>query len=183
MAEHGTKDRTYKFGERNSGTKTKSGEPQDYDALLERCLRRKELFEDPEFACARETVWGTKNPSFKVVWKRPAEICEHPEFLTDTFSRFDIEQGSLGNCWVLASMATLTLHKDLFNNVVPEGQSFAEGKYAGIFKFRLWKANRWIEIVVDDRLPYREDTEALAFTSSSSSNEFWSAILEKAYAK
>lgn len=183
MAEHGTKDRTYKFGERNSGTKTKSGEPQDYDALLERCLRRKELFEDPEFPCARETIWGTKNPTFEVVWKRPAEFCEHPEFLTDTFSRFDIEQGSLGNCWVLASMATLTLHKDLFNNVVPEGQSFAEGKYAGIFKFRLWKANRWIEIVVDDRLPYREDTEALAFTSSSASNEFWSAILEKAYAK
>ncbi|KAL1440201.1 hypothetical protein MTO96_010009 [Rhipicephalus appendiculatus] len=178
-----TKEKIYRFGERFSGTKTKSGEPQDYEVLLKECLKRQELFEDPEFLCVRQTAWGTTKPEFKIVWKRPWEICENPAFLNESFSRFDVEQGGLGNCWVLASMATLTLHKDLFNNVVPEGQSFEKDKYAGIFHFRLWKANRWIDIVIDDRLPYREDEKTLAFVSSSASNEFWSALLEKAYAK
>lgn len=183
MADTKTKEKIYKFGERFSGTKTKSGEPQDYEALLNLCLKRQELFEDHEFPCARETAWGTQKPDFEVVWKRPWEICENPAFLNESFSRFDVEQGGLGNCWVLASMATLTLHKDLFNNVVPEGQSFERDKYAGIFHFRLWKANRWIDVVIDDRLPCQEDGKSLAFVSSSSSNEFWSALLEKAYAK
>ncbi|XP_070390113.1 calpain-A-like [Dermacentor albipictus] len=182
MAEK-TKEKIYKFGERFSGTKTKTGEPQDYEALLKRCLERQELFEDHEFPCVRETVWGIKEPEFEIVWKRPWEICESPEFLNETFSRFDVRQGGVGNCWMLASMATLTLHQDLLKNVVPEGQSFEKDKYAGIFHFYLWKANRWIDIVVDDRLPYREDRETLAFVTSSASNEFWSALLEKAYAK
>lgn len=183
MADTKTKEKIYKFGERFSGTKTKSGQPQDYEALLNLCLKRQELFEDHEFPCARETAWGTQKPEFEVVWKRPWEICENPAFLNESFSRFDVEQGGLGNCWVLASMATLTLHKDLFNNVVPEGQSFERDKYAGIFHFRLWKANRWIDVVIDDRLPCQEDGKSLAFVSSSSRNEFWSALLEKAYAK
>ncbi|XP_075541676.1 calpain-A-like isoform X2 [Dermacentor variabilis] len=178
-----TKEKIYKFGERFSGTKTKTGEPQDYEVLLKRCLKRQELFEDHEFPCVRETAWGTKEPEFEVVWKRPWEISENPDFLNETFSRFDVEQGGLGDCWLLASIATLTLHQDLFKNVVPEGQSFQKDKYAGIFHFRLWKANRWIDIVVDDRLPYREDEKTLAFVTSSAKNEFWSALLEKAYAK
>uniref|UniRef100_A0A6G5A1F5 Putative cytosolic ca2+ dependent cysteine protease n=1 Tax=Rhipicephalus microplus TaxID=6941 RepID=A0A6G5A1F5_RHIMP len=178
-----TKEKIYRFGERFSGTKTRSGEPQDYEVLLKECLKRQELFEDHEFPCVRETAWGTTKPQFRIVWKRPWEICENPAFLNESFSRFDVEQGGLGNCWVLASMATLTLHKDLFKNVVPEDQSFEKDKYAGIFHFRLWKANRWIDVVVDDRLPCRKDENKLAFVSSSASNEFWSALLEKAYAK
>lgn len=177
------KARVYKFGERFSGTKTKSGEPQDYEVLHEKCLKRKELFEDPEFHCVKESAWGNAEPEFEVIWKRPPEICEEPKFLKGGFSRFDVKQGGMGNCWVVASMATLTLHEELFKNVVPEGQSFDKEKYAGIFRFRLWKANRWIDIVVDDRLPYNKDGECLAFISSNSSNEFWSALLEKAYAK
>uniref|UniRef100_G3MR51 Calpain catalytic domain-containing protein n=1 Tax=Amblyomma maculatum TaxID=34609 RepID=G3MR51_AMBMU len=183
MADHRDKEKIYKFGERFSGTKTKSGEPQDYDAILERCLKRQELFEDPEFPCAKETAWGTSKPEFEVIWKRPWEISKNPEFLKRGFSRFDVQQGGMGDCWVVASMATLTLHSELFKNVVPQDQTFAKEKYAGIFHFRLWKANRWIDIVIDDRLPYNKEAESLAFISSKSSNEFWSALLEKAYAK
>jgi hypothetical protein len=39
--------------------------------------------------------------------------------------------------------------------VIPQDQGFAErDKYAGIFHFRFW-FGRWIEIVVDDRIPIR----------------------------
>lgn len=81
---------------------------------------------------------------------------------------------------MVASTANLTLSDELFSRVVPEDQSFDQD-YAGIFHFRIWKANRWIDVVIDDRLPTLDGS--LIFMKSRSGNEFWSALLEKAYAK
>lgn len=178
----GEKSKIYKYGERFSGTKTLSGQVQDYEALLEKCLQQKELFEDPEFPCKLPSVFGSKEPNLKISWKRPGELHENPLFCKDGYSRFDVKQGKLGNCWVVASTAILTIHKDLFSRVVPSGQNFEDGKYAGIFHFVMWKDNRWVDVVIDDRLPVDEDGD-LAFMKSNTDGEFWSALLEKAYAK
>lgn len=83
---------------------------------------------------------------------------------------------------MVASTAILAMHKDLLARVVPEPQNFDEDKYAGIFHFRLWKDNRWVDVPVDDRLPVNEDGELL-FMCSRAKDEFWSALLEKAFAK
>lgn len=175
--------KVYKYGERYSGTKTRCGNVQDYEVLRSIYLKRKELFEDPEFPCTEQNVFGEKEPEFNLEWKRPYELCDNPEFLTEGFSRFDVEQGCLGNCWMVASVSALAMHEELFKNVVPDDQSFTDGEYAGIFHFRLWKANRWVDVVVDDQLPFDADSGWLAFMRSSTTHEFWSALLEKAYAK
>jgi hypothetical protein len=45
-------------------------------------------------------------------------------------------KGELGDCWLQAAIANLTMHENLFDQVVPkEDQSFSES-YAGIFHFR-----------------------------------------------
>lgn len=51
------------------------------------------------------------------------------------YSRFDVQQGELGDCWLLAAAANLTLYRRLFLQIVPDDQDF-DDKYAGIFHFR-----------------------------------------------
>ncbi|XP_064483880.1 calpain-B-like isoform X3 [Ornithodoros turicata] len=170
----------YKLGERGSGFKNRTGRVQDFDLLRKECLANGTLFEDPEFACTAASVWGSKDAKFPVRWLRPTEICSYPKLFVEGASRFDVVQGSVGNCWMVASVANLTLSNELFTRVVPEDQSF-DVDYAGVFHFRIWKANRWIDVVVDDRLPTLDGQ--LIFMKSRTGDEFWSALLEKAYAK
>ncbi|XP_022710373.1 calpain-A-like isoform X2 [Varroa jacobsoni] len=170
----------FKLGERGSGLRTRSGKIQTFSEIQQQCKESGELFDDPEFPCTNESVFGCSEPKHRVRWLRPSEIASSPCLFVDGASRFDVVQGSVGNCWMVAALANLTLNDELFNRVVPQDQNF-DNEYTGAFHFRVWKANRWIDVCVDDRLPTRNGE--LLYMKSRSGNEFWSALLEKAYAK
>ncbi|XP_059608759.1 calpain-B isoform X4 [Phlebotomus argentipes] len=169
----------FRLGERGSGLRSR-GDVQDFHTLRQQCLASGTLFEDPEFPAADSSLQFSRRPDRYVQWLRPMEIADDAQFFVEGYSRFDVQQGELGDCWLLAAAANLTQDPKLFFRVVPEDQSFSED-YAGIFHFRFWQYGRWIDVVIDDRLPtYRGE---LLYMHSTEKNEFWSALLEKAYAK
>ncbi|XP_063865528.1 calpain-A-like isoform X10 [Scylla paramamosain] len=148
--------------------------------LRQEALASGKLYSDPEFLPNNFSINfnGVTRRSYE--WKRPLELFQNPQFFIDGATRFDIQQGELGDCWLLAAVANLTQHPHLFHVVVPRDQGFTH-QYAGIFHFKFWQYGRWQEVVIDDLLPTYHGH--LVFMHSRNKNEFWCALLEKAYAK
>ncbi|ESO84226.1 hypothetical protein LOTGIDRAFT_108350 [Lottia gigantea] len=158
---------------------------RDYESILAECLAIRRLYTDPEFPPDERSLYISNAPVRenygRVIWKRPRDIVSYPVFTSD-ISRHDLNQGRIGNCWFVAAAAIIcTSHRNILERIVPLNQSF-ERNYAGVFHFNFWWYGEWVEVVVDDYLP--TNGRNLIFCQNvGNRNEFWSALLEKAYAK
>uniref|UniRef100_A0A8C2F6F1 Calpain 5a n=1 Tax=Cyprinus carpio TaxID=7962 RepID=A0A8C2F6F1_CYPCA len=159
-------------------------EEQHFSALRKQCQQNRTLFEDPSFPAVDQSLFSLGNRIGKVTWKRPKELCEDPHLFVNGISAHDLHQGQLGNCWFVAACSSLASREALWQKVIPDwkDQEWDEQKpesYAGIFHFRFWRFGEWVDVVIDDRLPTANGK--LIYCHSNDSNEFWSALVEKAY--
>ncbi|KAF8561120.1 hypothetical protein P879_01410 [Paragonimus westermani] len=140
------------------------------------------LFLDLEFpATASSLTHETeKVADLDITWLRPSELSENPCLFAHSRPE-TVRQGRLGNCWFVAACACLILHEDVFQRVVVIPQFRTWSNYYGLFEFRFWRFGEWIHVVVDDLLPTLNGE--LLCCHSCNPNEFWCALLEKAYAK
>uniref|UniRef100_A0A3B5M044 Calpain catalytic domain-containing protein n=1 Tax=Xiphophorus couchianus TaxID=32473 RepID=A0A3B5M044_9TELE len=156
---------------------------QDFQQLKEYCVIRRVRFIDDMFPPDHRSIGrDVLQPAdlVRVEWVRPSKIVPNPSFIVDGVSRFDFGQGMVGNCWFLASIGALTFQDLVLKQVVPLEQTFDED-YCGLFHFRFWRFGKWVDVVIDDKLPTINGQ--LIFVHSKNPTEFWPALMEKAYAK
>ncbi|XP_027131082.1 calpain-1 catalytic subunit [Larimichthys crocea] len=156
---------------------------QNYMELKQYCLIKGVRYIDDMFPPdVRSIGQGLLSPADlkRVEWLRPRKIAPNPDFVLDGISRFDFGQGIVGDCWFLASIGALTFQTEVLGQVVPLEQAF-DDSYCGLFHFRFWRFGRWVDVVIDDKLPTINGR--LIFVHSKDPNEFWPALMEKAYAK
>ncbi|XP_067102567.1 calpain-5-like [Osmerus mordax] len=160
-------------------------EGQSFSSLRRQCLQSGGLFEDPLFPASDQSLFNQANTIGRITWKRPKDLCSDPHLFVNGISAHDLNQGQLGNCWFVAACSSLASREALWQKVIPDWKDQEWDKpesYAGIFHFRFWRFGKWADVVIDDRLPTVNNGE-LVYCHSSDSNEFWSALVEKAYAK
>ncbi|XP_054845174.1 calpain-13-like [Eublepharis macularius] len=156
---------------------------QDFVYLRDYCLSQGVLFEDDTFPAHVSSIGYnllSEDKLHQIQWMRPNDILENPKLIVNDVSRFDILQGEIGDCWLLAALGSLTLQQRFLENVIPKDQDFKHN-YAGIFHFRFWHFGDWMDVVIDDRLPFLNGRYLSVHPRSTS--EFWPSLLEKAYAK
>ncbi|KAF7994406.1 hypothetical protein HCN44_003878 [Aphidius gifuensis] len=148
---------------------------QDFHDLQRNLLEKKDQFEDDQFS---EELFEL---SKEKILKRPKDIINNPVLFIKNKKYFLPRQGRLNDCWFIVALINLQYYPNLFQFIVqPNEQSF-DNNYAGIFHFRFWQAGTWVDVVIDDRLP--TENGKLVYASSGYENEFWPALIEKAYAK
>ncbi|KAM4590544.1 calpain-5-like [Fundulus diaphanus] len=161
-------------------------EEQSFVALRRQCRQNGSLFEDLLFPASDQSLFYQRNHIGHVTWKRPKELSPDPHLFVDGISAHDLHQGQLGNCWFVAACSSLASREALWQKVIPDWKDQEWDKenpdsYAGIFHFQFWRFGRWVDVVIDDRLPTVNGK--LVYCHSNDKNEFWSALVEKAYAK
>ncbi|KAK6210051.1 calpain family cysteine protease [Colletotrichum tabaci] len=150
------------------------------------------------------------NPSASVpkAVKRVHEIFEKPTFMKN-INGGDVKQGSLGDCWL---MATLTALANVEGGI--ERTCVEYDTRIGIYGFVFYRDGEWIYSIIDDKLylkspcwdspsmqrdllqqidredvervyrkTYQTGSKALFFAQCKDQNETWVPLIQKAYAK
>jgi calpain-5 len=160
---------------------------QVYDQIKYSCAISNRLFTDDQFPPNASSLYKFDPPRSRqnIAWKRPSEICSNPKFFVNKADRNDLSQGEIGDCWFIAAAVAITSYPEYLNNVVPPDQTFDPRMgYCGVFHFRFYQYGEWLDVVVDDLLPVDKYTNKLIYChNKKEKNEFWCALLEKAYAK
>ncbi|CAH8607715.1 unnamed protein product [Dicrocoelium dendriticum] len=155
---------------------------QNTEQLLEFVRRSNTSFVDQEFPADLSSLSPKSDAvrNLPISWQRPTELSAHPSLYT-ILRPSAIRQGRLGNCWFVAACACLVQHESAWRKVVALPRLQTWSKYHGLFVFRFWRFGVWVTVVVDDLLPTLNGE--LLYCHSSDPNEYWCALLEKAYAK
>eukprot|EP00826_Nyctotherus_ovalis_P043558 TRINITY_DN45_c0_g1_i4.p1 TRINITY_DN45_c0_g1~~TRINITY_DN45_c0_g1_i4.p1 ORF type:complete len:779 (+),score=212.20 TRINITY_DN45_c0_g1_i4:210-2546(+) len=110
-------------------------------------------------------------------WMRASELFKGKEKIYESFSADDIEQGVLGDCYLLAAVAALAE----FPGRVQQLFLQQERNNAGCYVVRLFICGQYVNIHVDDYFPI-DPYKRPAFAGSKG-QELWVMLIEKAWAK
>ncbi|KAF0718530.1 Aste57867_1632 [Aphanomyces stellatus] len=176
--------------------------------IVDECKAKNRIFRDIEFDLGMNEYdclssltesWDSGAPGGAL---RVRQIFKDPIFCDDGFDAADIKQGTTGNCWFLAALASVCCVPRIIENIC-----VARDEKVGVYGFIFFKDGEWKHVIIDDQLfvtttdfdhayetnfikdkaqfkeIMRSGSQALFFGKSSSERETWLPLIEKAYTK
>ena len=127
--------------------------------------------------CIDDDVYGWED----IKWARVSDIFDSDNFqvFEDKIEADDIMQGSLGDCYFLSAIGSLCK----FTNLIEKLFYFKEKSKENCYGVYLFINGIWELILIDDYMPYLGSYFKNFAFSSTTKNELWVMLLEKAWAK
>eukprot|EP01064_Diplonema_japonicum_P029309 TRINITY_DN4707_c2_g2_i1.p1 TRINITY_DN4707_c2_g2~~TRINITY_DN4707_c2_g2_i1.p1 ORF type:complete len:976 (+),score=241.37 TRINITY_DN4707_c2_g2_i1:55-2928(+) len=152
------------------------------EGIAEACSKSGTPFIDLTFPPEKGSLFRDWETGMKdQPWMKPEQYLskdETPALFVGTVEPEDIDQGSLGDCYLLSALACLSEFEPLVQAIFDESQDYN----LGIYRATLCKNGWWHTIVMDSYLPTNGAMPCFA-KNREEPNELWVALLEKAYAK
>lgn len=174
-----------------SRMKVQSEQVRDVEEEIKKMIAIGQTWTDTAFPPTSESIIRNKKPTGKYSrwvnypWFRAGAIGT-PEAtekkdanLLPVFKDIDpsvIQQGELGDCYVLSALSVLSQYPDVLKNLID-----IRYKEHGIYKVNFFHGGEQISVFVDDHFPSKDGKVPLFARSTDSS--LWVMLLEKAYAK
>ena len=133
-------------------------------------LYRDEAFQGPKALMGKTS----KRFSEVSIWRRATDLADKL-FDGDPKQR-EVDQGSLGDCWLLSSLTVLAAFPELVRRLL-----VAASPKVGVCIARLCYGGEWRLVLIDDLVPCHSNGEP-AFAKVVA-NCYWCSLLEKAVAK
>lgn len=111
------------------------------------------------------------------MWKRPSEWCRNPVIFKDDASPGDIEQGQLGDCWLLSALGVVAVKPAILKHLFVKTD-----ERNGEYHLRFYLEGKWEDVSIDDRFPCGADGKPV-FGHCKDPEEIWVLLIEKALAK
>jgi hypothetical protein len=163
------------------------------DETLAACLAENVPFVDLSFPPQQESLSRAKIDARQVAptaWRRPQDFLPSEQrsqiaIFVGGVSPNDIDQGQLGDCWLLCAIAAVAEFpskiKDMF--VHPQSRNVSEKEQKiGAYRVIINKHGWWHNVIVDDFFPTVGPRQCFAHTVETP-GELWASLIEKAYAK
>ena len=139
---------------------------------------------DPEFPPEPKSLYDVQidldadvRALSKITWKRASDIYNPVYIFEDGVEPGDINQGALGNCYLLAALSSLAEFPERVKAMFVTQQI----NKAGIYMVRFFLNGQETPVIVDEFLPCNASGKPAFATCRDS--ELWVSILEKAWAK
>ena len=158
-----------------------------YPSILAQFQGTTNVYQDPEFPAHLDSICVNKSHRhfekyYKTAkWLRPHEFLKVDDYseikVFDGIDPNDIQQGILGVCYFLSSMASIAEFPSRLMKIF----NTKEANPYGVYSVTVYNMGIPQEIIVDDRFPCYKSGKPMF--SCPKGKELWTMILEKAWAK
>lgn len=157
-----------------------SGNVEDqFEQIIEDCQRKNIKYKDPDFYPQKSLIEEDKELFREHEWRRIED--QYPSNIYENISTESIQQGKLGDCYLIVSFIYASQHPELIRTLFHPKSSLQYGCVLVYFYF----LGERLPVIIDTQIAYQDSySKNPLFSHPKTNNDScWFVLIEKAFAK